>query len=70
MATANGTTNGQQAMDKKLAREEMQAKRLADLEQETKKQAALLKQHSRQIELMKKEKDSLQGDFNRTVLVK
>lgn len=65
----NGTTNGQ-LVDKKLVREEMQAKRLSDLELETKRQAVLIKQHTRQIELMKKEKDSLQSDYNRTMLVK
>lgn len=68
--TTNGTTNGQQIVDKKAAREEMQIKRLADLEQETKRQAALIKQHTRQIELMKKEKDNLFADYNKTVSVK
>lgn len=66
----NGTANGQQLVDKKAAREEMQAKRLSDLEKDNRTQAALLKQHSRQIELMKKEKDSMQSDYNKTVLVK
>lgn len=64
------TTNGQLAADKKAAREEMQAKRLSDLEKENRAQSALLKQHTRQLELMKKEKDSMQADYNRTVLVK
>lgn len=67
--TTNGTTNGH-LVDKKAAREEMQAKRLADLEQETRRQAALIKQHTREMEMMKKAKDSLQCDYNKTANIK
>lgn len=70
MSTTNGPSSPATTVvvDKKAAREELQARR--EMEQESKKHLAMIKQHGRQLDLIKKEKDNLQQDYNKAILAK